>query len=201
MRDKIGIGIMNDFVKNIIDEKRALLDEMESNGYFDEVIRAGEMMKEALLLGNKILLAGNGGSAADAQHFAGEILGRFTLDRNPLPAISLCTDPTTVTSISNDYGFEEVFARQLMGLGTEGDIFVAISTSGNSGNVVKAVLAAKEKGLKVVGMLGGNGGRLKELCDISLIVPHNVVARVQEMHTLSVHILCEMIEKGIFANE
>ena len=155
-------------------------------------------MIETLNNGGKIILAGNGGSAADAQHFAGEIVGRFTMERKSLPAMSLCVDPSVVTCIANDYGYEEVFARQIDGMGNPGDLFVGISTSGNSENIIRAVNICKEKRITTVGLLGKNGGKLQGICDYALTVPSNSTPRIQEVHTLSVHLLCEMIEKGIF---
>ena len=160
-------------------------------------IKAKELIN-AIKKGNKVLLAGNGGSAADAQHFAGEIVGRFLLERNAMPAISLCVDPVVVTCVGNDYGYEEVFARQVQGLGCKGDIFVGISTSGNSENILRAIQSAKDKGMLVVGFTGKDGGQMKGLCDYALVVPSDNVARIQEMHTFTVHLLCEMIEKEIF---
>lgn len=186
------------WIKNIVKEKEELLTTIMENGYLDLVQSAGEMMVQALKEGKKIILAGNGGSAADAQHFAGEIVGRFTMERVSLPAISLCVDPSIVTCIANDYGYEQVFARQLEGQGKEGDVFVAISTSGNSGNLISAIGVAKEKGIKVVGLLGKDGGAMKELCDYALVVPSQVTPRIQEIHTFTVHILCELIEKELF---
>lgn len=192
---------MRDWMREIVEDKTALLAALWESGYLGQTAAVGKAMVEAIQQGNKILLAGNGGSAADAQHFAGEIVGRFMMERNPLPAVSLCTDPTVVTCISNDYGYEEVFARQIAGQGKEGDIFVAISTSGNSGNLVRAVETAGEKGMKTVGFLGRDGGRLKDLCDYPLVVPSDATPRIQETHTLTVHILCELIEKELFGTE
>lgn len=188
---------MKDWISHIIKEKQQLLAKL-SDGYLETVQKAGIEMSVALASGAKILLAGNGGSAADAQHFAGEIVGRFTMERRSLPALSLCVDPSVMTCIGNDYGYDEVFARQLDGLGNKGDIFVAISTSGNSANLIKALAVAKEKGIKSIGFLGKGGGKMKDLCDIALVVPSDSTPRIQETHTLTVHILCELIEKEIF---
>jgi len=175
-----------------------LLAQLENGSYIKELELVGLKMIETLNNGGKIILAGNGGSAADAQHFAGEIVGRFTMERNSLPAMSLCVDPSVVTCIANDYGYEEVFARQIDGLGNPGDLFVGISTSGNSENIIRAVNICKGKRITTVGLLGKNGGKLQGLCDYALTVPSNITPRIQEVHTLSVHLLCEMIEKGIF---
>lgn len=189
---------MRDFIKQIINDKKVLLDSLFSSGYLETAEKAGELMAQALKTGNKILLAGNGGSAADAQHFAGEIVGRFTMERTALPALSLCVDPSVMTCIGNDYGYDKVFARQVEGLGRKGDVFVGISTSGNSQNIIEAIKVAKAKEMPVVGFLGKNGGKIKNLCDYALVVPSQSTPRIQETHTLTVHILCEFIEKEIF---
>lgn len=187
-------------INKIIEEKIEILNSLKDSEY---MILAGKVineMVESLNNGGKILLAGNGGSAADAQHFAGEIVGRFMMEREALPAISLCVDPSVMTCIGNDYGYEKVFSRQIKGLGNKGDIFVAISTSGNSDNLIDAVISAREKGLITVGFLGKDGGKLKEICDYSLVVPSKITPRIQEVHTFTVHIMCENIEKQIFMN-
>lgn len=147
--------------------------------------------------GNKVLLAGNGGSAADAQHIAAEFLSRFVLDRAPLPAIALTTDTSVLTAIGNDFGFEQVFARQVRGLGRKGDVFIAISTSGRSPNVLAAIAAAREMGVIVVGF-GGAGGDMHKHCDIYLAVPSSETALIQQMHITVAHILCDMIEHRLF---
>lgn len=149
---------------------------------------------EALSNGKKILFCGNGGSAADSQHMAAEIVGRFQKERKGLAAVALTTDTSILTAVGNDYGFSEVFARQVEGIGQTGDVLIGYSTSGNSKNVIRAMEVAKEMGLHTVGFLGGNGGALKDLCDISFVVPHSVTARIQEIHLLAGHILCEMVE-------
>ena len=189
---------MKRWIAEVVEEKKSLLAALEDCGYLPLVETAGGMMADALGAGKKILLAGNGGSAADAQHFAGEIVGRFTMERRSLPALSLCTDPSVVTCIGNDYGYDAVFSRQVEGLGNEGDIFVGISTSGNSANIIKAVAAAKGKGMKSVGLLGRNGGKIRGLCDIALVVPTDSTPRIQEVHTFTVHLLCEYIERTVF---
>jgi len=163
--------------------------------YKSLIIKAGEKIKESLSKGNKLLICGNGGSAADAQHFAAELMCRFEKERNALPAIALTTDTSILTAWSNDYAFETVFARQVEGLGSEGDILVAISTSGDSLNVVKAVEKAKEKGLYTIGLLGKNGGKLKNVVDIAIIVPSERTAYVQECHVMVYHFWCAMVEE------
>ena len=159
----------------------------------------GGSLSSALKQGQKILFAGNGGSAADAQHLAAEIVGRFEKERSGLAALALTTDSSTLTSIANDYGFESIFSRQLEALGQEGDVFIAISTSGNSANLVRAVEVAKAKGLVTIGMLGKNGGDLKALVDECLIVPSENTARIQEAHILIGHILCQLVEESLFS--
>lgn len=190
--------MMIDWMKKEIEEKEILLKNIQENGYLDTVNEVGKELIAIIKSGNKILLAGNGGSAADAQHFAGEIVGRFLLERNAMPAISLCVDPVVVTCVGNDYGYEEVFARQIQGLGCKGDVFVGISTSGNSENIIRAIKCAKDKGMMVVGFTGKDGGKMKDLCDYTLVVPSDNTARIQEVHTFTVHLLCEMIEKEMF---
>ena len=181
-----------------IQEKEEVLQKIRTTGYLDVVNEAGMRLAQIIKQGNKVLLAGNGGSAADAQHFAGEIVGRFLMERNAIPALSLCVDPSVMTCIGNDYGYEEVFARQVQGLGKEGDAFIGISTSGNSENIIRAITEARKKNMFVVGFLGKDGGKIKDLCDVALVVPSNSTPRIQEIHTFTVHLLCEMIEKEAF---
>ncbi|ERT61053.1 MULTISPECIES: D-sedoheptulose-7-phosphate isomerase [Megasphaera] len=156
---------------------------------------AGEIVRQALATGHKILFCGNGGSAADSQHWAAEIVGRFQKERPSLPAIALTVDTSILTAVGNDYGFDVIFSRQVEGLGCAGDVFVGITTSGNSGNILAAAAVARDKGLQVVGLTGSGGGKLAELCDVCLAVPSSVTARVQEMHSLIGHILCEIAER------
>jgi len=162
-----------------------------------EVIRAGTLIADTLRAHGKLLACGNGGSAADSQHIASELTGRFIKERKPLAAIALTTDSSAVTCIGNDYGFEEVFARQLRALGRPGDALLVISTSGNSANVVRAAEAARDDGIRVVGLLGRDGGQLKALSDVAIVVPSAVTARIQEAHILIIHTLCGMIEQQL----
>ena len=148
----------------------------------------------ALRQGGKLLIAGNGGSAADAQHIAAEFVSRMNYDRAPLAAIALTTDTSALTAIGNDYGYDHVFARQVEALGRPGDLLVGISTSGNSPNVILAVAAAKALGMRTLGLLGRDGGKLKELVDDALVVPCPVTARVQEIHQMTYHFWCEIID-------
>jgi D-sedoheptulose 7-phosphate isomerase len=154
-------------------------------------------MSHALRSGGKLMFCGNGGSAADSQHLASEFTGRFVDDRRPLAALALSTDSSALTCIANDYAFDQVFERQLRGLGRQGDVLVAISTSGRSGNVLRAVQAARETGIAVVGLLGRDGGTLKELCDVALVVPSDTTARIQEAHIFIGHTLCAMVEQAL----
>jgi len=164
----------------------------------DVILRAAEAVERCLRRGGKVLLFGNGGSAADAQHIAAEFVGRFVRERTPLPAVALTTDTSALTAISNDYGFEQVFARQVRALGQTGDVAIAISTSGRSANILAAVDAACEKGLTVVGLTGGDGGRLAETADIAIVVPSTNTARIQECHLTIEHIMCEVVESLLF---
>lgn len=148
----------------------------------------------ALKTGHKILLIGNGGSAADAQHIAAEFTGRFVKERTPLPAIALTTDTSALTAIGNDYGYEQVFSRQVKALGNAGDILIAISTSGNSPSILSAVEAAKEKGIITIGLSGKDGGDLKNLCNLALVVPSDITAHIQEMHILIGHLFCAYVD-------
>lgn len=161
------------------------------------VARAGTLIADALRADGKLLSCGNGGSAADSQHIASELTGRFIKERKPLAAISLTTDSSALTCIGNDYSFDEVFARQLRALGRPGDALLAISTSGNSANVVQAARAARDAGIRVVGLLGRDGGQLKALSDVAIVVPSPVTARIQEAHILIIHTLCGLIEQQL----
>jgi D-sedoheptulose 7-phosphate isomerase len=162
-----------------------------------DVERAASLIVESLQTSGKLLIFGNGGSAADAQHIAGELVNRFLVQRRGLPAIALTTDGGILTCIANDTGFENVFARQIEALGNRGDVCLAISTSGDSPNVVRACEQARALGLKVIGLLGRDGGKVARLCDLALIVDSQDTQRIQETHNLVGHILCELIEAGV----
>ena len=189
---------MNELIEKIV------ADSLEvKRRYFAEhaaeVERAAVLMADCFRLGGKLLLFGNGGSAADAQHIAGEFINRFLpQDRRALPAIALSTDGGVLTCIANDTGFENVFARQVEALGARGDVCLAITTSGNSPNVLAAIEAARAKGLKVIGLLGRDGGRCAQLCDLALIVGSHDTQRIQETHNLIGHVVCELVEKILF---
>jgi D-sedoheptulose 7-phosphate isomerase len=165
------------------------------------IAQAASRMVESLRAGGKILACGNGGSAADAQHFAAELVNRFEIDRPPLAAVALTTDSSALTSIANDFRYEEVFAKQLRAIGRRGDVLLAISTSGNSASVLEAVAAAQALGIRVVALTGGRGGKLGERigeADVHISVPHTSTARIQEVHLLALHCLCDAIDFQMF---
>jgi D-sedoheptulose 7-phosphate isomerase len=169
-----------------------------------QIARAAGMMTECLLANGKILACGNGGSASDAQHFSAEMVGRFERERLELPAISLSTDTSILTAIANDYDFAQVFAKQVRALGDAGDVLLAISTSGNSGNVIAALETAHEREMRIVALTGKGGGRVGELLtadDVHLCVPHTVTARIQEVHILMIHCLCDAIDASLLGDE
>lgn len=163
----------------------------------DSILQASEMAVEALKRGNKILLFGNGGSAGDAQHIAAELTGRYKTERRGLPAIALTTDTSAITAIGNDYGYHRIFDRQVESLANKGDLLIGISTSGNSPNVINAFKIGKEIGCTILGMSGKGGGEMTPFCDLNLIVPANDTARIQEMHILIGHIICQAIDNEV----
>jgi len=167
---------------------------LESN--LDAIVRAVGEITKALRKKNKVILFGNGGSAADSQHIAAELIGRFQKERKSLAAIALTTDTSVLTALSNDYGFDVIFSRQIEGLGRKGDIAFGISTSGNSANVIAGLKQAKKIGMKTISMTGCGGGKVASLSDIKLVVPSKVTARVQESHSCIAHVICELVEKS-----
>lgn len=167
----------------------------------DRIAAVVDILADALGTGKKLLIMGNGGSAADAQHFAAEIVGRFRLERRALPAIALSTDTSILTAVGNDYGFEQVFRRQVEALAEEGDVVVGISTSGSSNNVYGALLLARERGCRTVGLLGRDGGTIAGIVDTPLIIPTEETPRIQEAHITIIHILCELVEERLFKSE
>jgi len=189
-----------EFIENICSDSIAA--KQQALAVMPQTIAAAvELLINALTSGGKVLSCGNGGSAADAQHFSSELLNRFDKDRPGLPAIALTTDSSTMTSIANDYNYNEVFARQLTSLGHAGDILLAISTSGNSGNVCRAIEVAHERNMHVIALTGKDGGKMAGLLtrqDIELRVPSGTTARIQEVHLLLIHILCTCIDKRLF---
>jgi D-sedoheptulose 7-phosphate isomerase len=180
-------------IERSIEAKQRILNDEQLLDQLDQSI---SLCVEALRKGKKILFAGNGGSASDAQHLAAELVGRYRYDRESLAAIAITTDTSALTAIGNDYGYDEVFSRQLSGLGQDGDVLVAISTSGNSGNILKAIEVAHKKGVKVIGM-SGEKGKLKEIADTCLAVPAPLTATIQEAHIMLGHILCDGIEQAL----
>ena len=188
------LSIKLEIQNKILDSSESIKKSIEN---IPEIIRIIESITKSLKKGNKIILFGNGGSAADAQHIAAELVGRFGYDRKSLPAISLTTDTSVITSIGNDYSFEKIFSRQCESLVNKGDVVVGISTSGNSINVKNGLLVSKRKGAKTVGFLGHKGGHIKNIVDIPLIVNSNSTPRIQEVHRTAAHIICEMVEKNI----
>lgn len=171
--------------------------QLASESLAEPITRAAESMTKCILGGNKVLSCGNGGSAGDAQHFSSEMLNRFEMERPGLPAMALTTDTSTLTSIANDYSYEYIFSKQVTALGAEGDILLAISTSGNSGNVCQAIEAAHDRGMRIVALTGKNGGRMAHLLgldDVEIRVPSDSTARTQEVHLLVIHCLCDLID-------
>jgi D-sedoheptulose 7-phosphate isomerase len=163
-----------------------------------KLLQAADLLINALGRGNKLLIMGNGGSAADAQHLAAEIVGRFRLERRGLPAVALTTDTSILTAIANDYGYEAVFRRQVEALADKGDVVIGISTSGESANVASALLLARERGCSTVGLLGKSGGGIRDMVDLDLTVPAGDTPRIQEGHITIIHILCDLVEQGLF---
>jgi len=178
-----------------IETKQKILNDDAILGAIEDAAAA---CVDAYRRGNKTLLAGNGGSAADAQHIAAELVGRYGFDRPSIPSLALTTDTSNLTAIGNDYGFDKVFSRQLEGMGVEGDVFFGISTSGNSRNVINAFESAKSKGIMTIALVGRDGGIMAQMADIAIVVPSNATPRIQESHILIGHILCDVIEKELF---
>ena len=162
-----------------------------------EIAKAATILIECLGAGNKVLFCGNGGSAADAQHLAAELMGRYRRERAPMAAVAITVDTSTLTAVSNDYAFDDVFARQVRGLGRTGDVLVALSTSGNSKNVVNAATAAKALGMQTIAMTGKGGGALKDLADLTIAVPSPTTSHIQEMHIAVGHLLCGFVEDAL----
>jgi D-sedoheptulose 7-phosphate isomerase len=167
----------------------------------EPVAAAAEKVIAALRAGRKVLLCGNGGSAADAQHIAAELVGRYARERRGLPAVALTTDTSALTAIGNDYGFDRIFARQVEALAQAGDVLIAISTSGNSPNVLQAVETARQLGVGTIGLAGRGGGALRALADLCLVAPHEETARIQELHITIGHIICDLVEAALVSEE
>jgi D-sedoheptulose 7-phosphate isomerase len=182
-------------------EESARLKLAAAAALTDPVARAGRLFAQSLKAGNKAMACGNGGSAADSQHFVAELINRFERERPPLAAVALTTDTSTLTSIANDYAWQQVFSKQLRAIGRRGDVLLAISTSGNSGNVLDALQVAHELGVQVVALTGAGGGKIAAALDsrdVSICVPHKVTARIQEVHLLVLHCLCDVIDHELF---
>jgi D-sedoheptulose 7-phosphate isomerase len=182
---------------NTIFKEHISVAELTLSVLSERIEDTGRIICKALKNGNKIFLFGNGGSAGDAQHIAAELMGRFLKERRGLPAIALTTDTSVLTAISNDYGYGHVFRRQVEALAAGGDVLIGISTSGNSENVVLALNEGKKLGCHLIGLSGRDGGIMNEVCDINLVVPSKVTARIQEMHITIGHILCELVDNEI----
>ena len=185
-------------------QERAQLKLQAAEELAEPISQAVEIMFTALSNGNKILACGNGGSAADCQHFAAELVGRFERERLPLPALALTTDTSILTAVGNDYGFREVYAKQVQAFGQSGDVLLALSTSGNSANVVAAIEAAVERDMRIIALTGKGGGLMGELmsdADVHICVPHDRTARIQEVHALTIHILCDGIDVALFGGD
>jgi len=176
----------------------AITAAMDDPTFVTNIIAIVDCMVAALSNGHKVLLAGNGGSAADAQHIAGELLSRLNYDRGPLAAIALTTDSSVLTAIGNDYGYESVFERQVLGLGQADDVLIAISTSGRSPNILRAIAAGRKKGLAIVGLTGSTGGEMARSCDLCLCVPSDSTPLIQQLHITAAHLICGLVEERLF---
>jgi D-sedoheptulose 7-phosphate isomerase len=185
-----------ELIQQHLDEHRFVLDQLDQS-FKEKIKRIADLMVNALSNNKFIFWCGNGGSASDAQHLAAELMGRYKNNRRPLKSIALNADTSVITCISNDYSYDEIFKRQIDSLGTAGDIFVGITTSGQSQNVLSAMQEAKKKSLIVIGLLGKGGGDAKAIADYSLVVPSDITARIQEMHIMIGHMLCDLIEHGL----
>ncbi len=192
-------SVGTDTVRNSLQQHIDTFNRLLATGG-DEIRECADLIFATVINGGKILLCGNGGSAADAQHIAAEFVGRYETERQALPAISLTTDTSALTAISNDYGFERVFARQVEALAREGDVLIAISTSGDSPNVIAAVMAARKAGCKVIGMTGEKGKKLASLCDRRIMIPSQRTARIQEAHITIAHVWCEILDEKLSDN-
>jgi len=183
-------NILNSFDESIrvISDSKKLIDEIQS---------ASDLIIKCFSNDNKVVIFGNGGSAADSQHFAAEFIGRFQLERKSLPTIALTTDSSILTALGNDYSFDDIFSRQCESLVKKNDIVIAISTSGNSLNVINGIISSKNNGAIIIGILGNNGGKIKNLVNLPIIIPSNSTPRIQESHRLILHIICDLVEKYI----
>ncbi len=190
MQDKLQLIIQQ--LEESARVKRALMESCA-----EDILRASQVIINSLRAGGRVFLCGNGGSAADSQHLAAELVGRLRRERGAIPAVALTTDTSVLTSLANDYSFEIIFARQLEALARRGDVLIGISTSGNSLNVIRAFEKAKEKGIHTIALLGGNGGKLKPLADYPIVVPSSDTQRIQEGHITIGHIICDLVEREL----
>lgn len=191
-----------DFVAEYLDESLQVLHAFATDqGAHRTVLEFADVIAQALEEGHKLLVAGNGGSAGDAQHIAGEFVSRLFFDRAPLPAIALTTDTSVITAIGNDYGYEKIFERQVLGLGSPGDVFLAISTSGKSPNVLRGLEAARSRGIITLGFTGAFAGPMGSLCDHILCAPSARTSVIQQIHIVAAHLVCGLVEKRIFARQ
>lgn len=188
---------IKDQIKKSYETKQAIY---ENENLINKIEEVSKLCVRLYRDKNKTILAGNGGSAADAQHIAAELVGRYGFDRPSIPSLALTTDTSCLTAIGNDYGYDMVFSRQLEGMGQEGDLFIGISTSGNSKNIINAFISAKKMGITTVALVGRDGGEMAKIADIALIVPSDSTPRIQESHILIGHIICDVIEKELFGN-
>ena len=192
---------MKNYIKDQIKKSYETKQDIYNNEeLLNKIELTSKQCVELYKKGNKTILAGNGGSAADAQHIAAEMVGRYGFDRPSLPSLALTTDTSALTAIGNDYGYDKVFSRQLEGMGQDGDLFIGISTSGNSENIINAFNSAKEKNITTVALVGRDGGEMAKIADIALVVPSDSTPRIQESHILIGHIICDIIEKEIFGD-
>ena len=186
---------MEERINSVLEEQIANLENLKNNGYKENLINIVNIITNCMKNGGKVLICGNGGSAADSQHFAAELVGRFKLERKGLPAIALTTDTSVLTCMGNDYGYDSIFSRQVEALGKKGDVLLGFSTSGNSNNVITAIEEGKKIGLTTIGFLGKDGGKLKEMVDVDLTFNYSETARTQEHHLMTYHLICEFVEK------
>lgn len=190
---------MTNIIENAFDEIISNFTNLKQKSL--TIAQIAHVWIDALTNGNKVIFCGNGGSAADSQHLAAELMGRYRFDRSPMPAMSLTVDTSALTAIGNDYGYDKVFSRQLRGIGKAGDVLVGISTSGNSKNIIDAFLVAKEKKIKTIAFTGETGGEMLKSADICLNVPSNITNNIQEMHIACGHLICGIVEAHFFANK
>jgi len=193
---------MQNLVRKQLNDSIATFQKtLADNDIIQTVVEAGEKTAKAMLDGRKLMIAGNGGSAADAQHLVAEFVSRLTVDRPALRAVALTTDTSILTAIGNDYSYDNVFERQIEALGQEGDIFMGISTSGNSKNILKGLAQAKKMGITTIGYSGNGGGKMLPLCDYNVVIPSNVTMNIQECHLALEHIYCMVVERCYFGPE